>query len=284
MKKVSLDDALSRELLVAGYIASRQTGFRPSNLRRSIRNVRFTKIIYTIIFSFYIALFAFFTSFKQVNFGIFAASMLIFAMSGLSVSSMMTPLSYAIYGSTNIRDFLLSTSLDVDQIHKLVGKAIFKTVDYIIYGTLVVSLIMGLVFKEFYVFFSAAIGISLGMLLQLAALELSYRRSRTRVSSVATRSAASLLLIAFLVPIFLSGTLYKLSLSSLDSFYFVPPISAAFGNSLYGATASLFWIAIFGYGVYRLIPDVSWKLVSGPPSAFFPVLSKKVSKEWKINR
>ncbi len=284
MKRVSIEDALAREFLVTGYIAARQTGFRPSNLRRSIRNVRFTKIIYTVIFSFYIALFALFTSFKQIGFGVFAASMLTFAMSGLSVSSMMTPLSYAIYGSTNIRDFLLSTSLDADQIHRLVGKAIFKTVDYIVYGTLGVSLIMSLVFKEFYIFFSVAIGLSLGMLLQLAALELSYRRSRTRASSVATRSVASLLPMVFIIPIFLSGTLYRLSLSSLSSFYFIPPISAAFGNSLYGAITNLFWIAVFVYGVYRLIPDVSWKLVSGPPSAFFPVLAKKVSKEWKIIR
>ncbi len=284
MKKISLEDALSRELLVAGYIAARQTGFRPSNLKRSIRNVRVTKIIYTIIFSFYIALFAFITSFKQINFGIIAVSMLIFAMSGLSVSSMMTPLSYAIYGSTNIRDFLLSTPLDADQIHKLVGKAIFKTVDYIVYGTLGISLITSFIFKEFYILFSTAIGLSLGMFLQLVALELSYRRSRTRASSIATRSAASLIPLVFLIPIFLSGTLYKISLSNLRSLYFIPPISAAFGNRPYGAIASFFWITIFGYGVYRLIPDVSWKLISGPPSAFFPLFAKKISKKWKITR
>ncbi len=282
MKKVSLEDALARELLVVGYIAARQTGFRPSNLRRSIRNVKFTKIIYTVIFSFYIALFSLFTSFKQIGFGVFAVSMLIFAMSGLSVSSMMTPLSYAIYGSNNIRDFLLSTSLDAEQIHRLVGKAIFKTVDYIIYGTLGVSLIMSIIFKEFYILFSVAMGLSLGMLLQLAALELSYMRSRSMASSVATRSAVSLLPIVFLIPIFLSGTLYRLNLSSISSFYFIPPLSAAFGNSLHGAITSFFWIAVFGYGIYRLIPDVSWKLVSGPPSAFFPTLAKRVSNEWKI--
>ncbi|MGC9211308.1 MAG: hypothetical protein ACP5FU_04055 [Nitrososphaeria archaeon] len=282
MKKVSLEDALARELLVVGYIAARQTGFRPSNLRRSIRNVKFTKIIYTVIFSFYIALFSLFTSFKQIGFGVFAASMLIFAMSGLSVSSMMTPLSYAIYGSNNIRDFLLSTSLDAEQIHRLVGKAIFKTVDYIIYGTFGVSLIMSIIFKEFYILFSVAMGLSLGMLLQLAALELSYIRSKSMASSVATRSAVSLLPIVFLIPIFLSGTLYRLNLSSISSFYFIPPLSAAFGNSLHGAITSFFWITVFGYGVYRLIPDVSWKLISGPPSAFFPILTKKVSNRWKI--
>ena len=282
MKKISLDEALARELLVAGYIAARQTGFRPSNLRRSIRNVRLTKIIYTLMFSFYVGLFAFLTSFKQVSLGVFAGSMLVFGMGGLSVTSMMTPLSYAIYGSTNIRDFLMSTSLDLEDLHRIVGKAIFKTVDYIVYGTIGVSFIMSLIFKAFYVFFSVVMGISLGMLLQLVALELSYRRSKTMVSSVATRSVASLLPIIFVIPLILSGIIYRISLSSLEQLNFVPPISAAFGNTISGALVSVFWIAVFGYGVYRLIPDVSWKLISGPPSAFFPILTKKVSNKWKI--
>ncbi len=282
MSKISIEEAISREILLAGYTVSRQTGFRPANLRRAIRNIRLTKLIYSALFSGYVALFSALSKLAGQFFSPFVSSLFIFSMSGLGISGMLVPLSYAVYGLNNARDFLMTTPLDIEQIHRLVGRAIFKTIDYILYGIVGTSLVLGLAFSKLYIAYSAALGASLGFLFQLISLEVSYRR--TKASSMVARGISSLAMFVFLIPIMISGALYKITLEELKPFFFVPPICAAFGNSVYGSIASVAWIAAFAYGIYRLLPDASWKLISGPPSAFFREVSKKVSEGWKIVR
>ncbi|MGC8632585.1 MAG: hypothetical protein ACP5UI_02350 [Thermoprotei archaeon] len=290
-RELTLERAIGRELILSGYVASRQTGFKPPNLQRSLSQVRGTRSFIALIYGGMVLLFSLMMlpSLAGVldaggrNFG-FNYSLLLFSWAGLAMSTTMLPLIYVIFGATSVRDFLLTLPIDRERVEELVAKGLFSSIDVLVYALLGFSLVGSVIVGSPIPTAATALGAGAGLLLVLGLISLVRVRPRGLGRTAALRAVVGVIPLVFVLPLMFSGYIMLHPVAVPEFLSFLPLVSTAYILTPEGAFFALVWLGALAYASYWLMPKASMKLLSGAPSGLLPQQSGKGLRGWTISR
>jgi len=288
---LSLERAVGRELILSGYVASRQTGFKPANPQRSLSYVRGTRSFIALLYGGMVLLFSLMmlpafehaTSTGGSNFA-FNHSLLLFSWGGLAMSTTMLPLIYVIFGTTSVRDFLLTLPIERERVEKLVAKGLFSSIDTLVYSLLGFSLLAGVIVGSPIPVAATALGAAAGLLLVLGLISLVRVRPRGLGRTAALRSVVAVVPLVFVLPLMFSGYIMLHPVAVPAFMSFLPLVSMAYIWTPEGGAFTLIWLGVLTYVAYWLLPRASMKLLSGGPSGLLPQQAAKALRGWNIGR
>ncbi len=293
MKRTTLEEAIAREISILAYTAMRQTGFKPFSVRRSFRGIRFQKMLVAVTFLF-ISIFLGVADLLLAAHGTQKIPFMgpaflvtyLFSLSGLVISMLLIPLSYAIYATTSLRDFLATLPLDESEVQRKVLLSIVKLVDYPLIAVLVGALADSIILLSPFCLLAALTGVAFGFFLAFLSIDLVYwSKGRSGVLTI-MRMLGGLPVLFFLLFIYAGNVVFTLSKSQIDELFFVPPFSIMSLYTPAGLAFTILWIAAPAAWVLRKAPQIAWRLIGEYPTAFFPQprAPRAISVRWRIYR
>ncbi|MGC9208992.1 MAG: hypothetical protein ACP5GH_03960 [Nitrososphaeria archaeon] len=294
MKRITLEEAIAREISVLAYTAMRQTGFKPLSIRRSFRTIRFQKILIAGIFLFVFIVLGVAghlrpasSTYQKPFMGPAFIVAYLFSLSGLAISMLLLPLSYAVYATTSLRDFLATLPLDENEVQRKVLLSIIKLVDYPLISVLMGALADSMILRSPFYVLAALTGVSLAFFLAFLSIDLVYwSRGRSPTVSTLVRILGGLPMLFFLLFLYAGNALSFLSQSQIDELFFAPPFSIISLYTPLGLAFTVLWMILPAAWVLRKAPQIAWRLIGEYPVAFFPQprAPRAISVRWRIYR
>ena len=278
-RRLTLEEALAREILYQGFTASRRSGFRPYNTRRALSRASRMKYVLSAIWLFVMLGYSFALRASR-SWSPLGATMSYFGFGGMLVASNLLPAASAVQGSSYIRDVMYLLPIDEQELRAKFARAFFSLIDYpllaLVAGAVAASWILGAPYPAL----GAAFGSEAAILVAELTIFALSSSARSSGGLIASRAAAALLPLIFLVPL-LSPTYISAGGYAPRFLALLPLTSGAYVGSPIGTASAALWLALLGYYAWRWLPGASLRILyAGAPAA----LGRRVKAGWSVVR
>lgn len=277
--RLTLERALAREILYQGYTASRQSGFRPTNPVRSVSRANTMKYALGSIWLIVIVGYSFALRFERA--APLGMMLIYFGWGGLLIVSNLLPASYAVQGSSYMRDALYLLPIDEGELERMFARAFMSLIDYPLVALLAGSALASAIVGAPYPFLGVVFGIEVAIIAIEATIFAFSSASKSQAKSYAMRALSALLPLIFLIFLISPAYFAGIDASRYAPLEFLPLASGAFIYSPIGAAFTAIWAALLGYYAYTRLPSAALRILHASSPA---TIAKRVRGGWRIIR
>jgi len=278
-RRLTLERALAREILYQGYTASRQSGLRPTNPMRSVSRANTMKYVLSAIWLIALIGYSFALRFERAT--PLGMMLLFFGWGGILIVSNLLPASYAVQGSSYMRDALYLLPIDEGGLEPTFARAFISLIDYPLVALLAGSVVASAIIGAPYPFLGTIFGIEVAIIAIEVTIFAFSSASKSQTRSYAMRALSAFLPLIF-VMFMISPTYFMgIDVSRYTLLEFLPLASGAFLYSPVGVAFTAIWAALLGYYAYTRLPSAALRILHASSPA---AIAKRVRGGWRIIR